>query len=600
MRIPRPITIGLVTIAALAAFGGSGGPREAGAAPVIQVRARTRVEIDRVFAATEGVAQVRGRLIDQLAGTGLTGLTVDLEIDGQEHLATTDGRGEFRASFEVGPGDHALRARFLGDEEYQASEIDYRFELGRETPLITIGQADEVEAGAPLVLTVVVTVAGEPAVLPLFVAIGPAGGALVEVARESTDVGGVAKLRVAPADLGPPGDKRVRVSFKGSEVLNPASAEQRLRIMSTTRLVEVVAPVGVVPYEGTMTLAGRLVDEGGRGIPGQTVIVRGGDERAAGVLTDREGGFTARLKSSRFAAGPLTLQLEYPSTTPWRRGSKTPPITITIAEPRPVPIGYTLGAFAITALGVVGFGLGRTRPWRHLIAKWQARRRAPGGNDPSAKAPDAAAGAKTGLVLGRPSLIATLKRPADHGLTGTVRDAITAAPLAGAEVALIHGTDPPHTLLTDDAGHFEIDGLAAASWQVVVHHLGYVAERFTLTVPHRGEFRDTRIDLLPVREAVFQHYRRTIWSLLPGPEVWGVWTPREILDHVRRRRPERALAALTDFVEECYFSARVPDEDAVFGAQTLAQAVRAEQGLAPGGDGPAASPRPVDPSAPSH
>jgi hypothetical protein len=59
---------------------------------------------------------------------------------------------------------------------------------------------------------------------------------------------------------------------------------------------------------------------------------------------------------------------------------------------------------------------------------------------------------------------------------------------------------------------------------------------------------------------MFAAYRRVAEPLLPAPAVWGLLTPRQIVDAVRARRPAPALAALTDYIEEKYFSARVPDE----------------------------------------
>jgi hypothetical protein len=97
-----------------------------------------------------------------------------------------------------------------------------------------------------------------------------------------------------------------------------------------------------------------------------------------------------------------------------------------------------------------------------------------------------------------------------------------------------------------------------------------------VTVPHRGELRGVRIDLLPVREKVFAIYRGVAQPLLPRPELWGVWTPREIFDHVRRKRRAGALGALTDFVEETYFSPRTPEEAIIPSAEASARAARQE------------------------
>ena len=75
--------------------------------------------------------------------------------------------------------------------------------------------------------------------------------------------------------------------------------------------------------------------------------------------------------------------------------------------------------------------------------------------------------------------------------------------------------------------------------------------------------RGVRVALVPARERVFQLYRRAAEPVLPEGRLWGIWSPRQIVDHVRAKRPSPALADLTDFVEEVYFSARVAEETVI-------------------------------------
>jgi hypothetical protein len=62
---------------------------------------------------------------------------------------------------------------------------------------------------------------------------------------------------------------------------------------------------------------------------------------------------------------------------------------------------------------------------------------------------------------------------------------------------------------------------------------------------------------------VFQLYRRAAEPVLPEAKLWGIWSPRMIVDHVRSKRPSPALADLTDFVEEVYFSSRLAAETVI-------------------------------------
>jgi hypothetical protein len=132
-------------------------------------------------------------------------------------------------------------------------------------------------------------------------------------------------------------------------------------------------------------------------------------------------------------------------------------------------------------------------------------------------------------------------------------------PVADAEVELRLG-DLRRAVTTGADGGFALEGLALGEWSAQVTAPGHVTETFVVSIPHRGELRGVRVDLVPVRERVFQLYRRAAEPLLPEPRLWGVWSPRQIVDHVRRKRPTPALAELTDFVEEIYFSARVAEE----------------------------------------
>jgi hypothetical protein len=179
-----------------------------------------------------------------------------------------------------------------------------------------------------------------------------------------------------------------------------------------------------------------------------------------------------------------------------------------------------------------------------------------------------------GIVVARPGLVSTLRRPSDDGFTGAVRDTVRGRPVPGAVVRLrLHHVDREATTGAD--GTFAFEGLATGDWVAEVLAPGHITEKFVVSIPHRGELRGVRVDLVPVRERVFQLYRRAAEPILPEPRLWGVWSPRQIVDHVRARRPSPALAELTDFVEEIYFSSRLASEGVLPGAaEHVERAVR--------------------------
>jgi hypothetical protein len=161
--------------------------------------------------------------------------------------------------------------------------------------------------------------------------------------------------------------------------------------------------------------------------------------------------------------------------------------------------------------------------------------------------------------VAKPGFIPTLRRPHDDVFSGVVRDTVRGRPLADATVRLAFG-DQQLEVKTAADGSFQLDALATGEWRAEVAAAGHVTEGFAVTIPHRGELRGVRVDLVPVRERVFQLYRRAAEPVLPESRLWGIWTPRQIVDHVRSKRPSPALADLTDFVEEIYFSPRTAAE----------------------------------------
>jgi hypothetical protein len=226
-------------------------------------------------------------------------------------------------------------------------------------------------------------------------------------------------------------------------------------------------------------------------------------------------------------------------------------VIVRVSAPQPVPVSYTIVAFVATALAAGGFFTARAKPWQRF------RREAPPAEVPSTQAEhDQIDG---GLVVAKPGIVSTLRRPSDDGFAGVVRDTVRGRPIEGAVVRLLLG-DAEREVRTSPYGNFVVERLATGDWQAEVAAPAHVTEKFVVSIPHRGELRGVRVDLVPVRERVFQLYRRAAEPILPEPRLWGVWSPRQIVDHVRSKRPSPALADLTDMVEEIYFSARIPSE----------------------------------------
>jgi hypothetical protein len=554
------------------------------AAPEVMVKGRTRIAIDSVRRTGEGV-RVTGKLVEASTGAGIEGGDVTLRILGQVLTVTTEAAGRFEAEFQLGEGVYEVEAHFEGDPSLDSSEMSgYRFDVGKESLELSVRTPLEVDvsAGAAVggmeVIVDARTDSGGVRV-PVRLELGDASARqLVDVGKVETTFDGQGRTTIAVTELGEPGDKRLRARFVGDDAFNPAESETTFRVSTSTRIADLAAPSSPVKHEAKLAFRGRLLD--GRGLPvarGAMALVSAG-RRVADALTEEDGTFTLRVKAAELGPGAVTLTVEHISAVSWRKGSRSVPTTLTILEPQPVPVAYTISAFALAFAALVGFVLARTRPWRPLLLGWRRRRRRPElGQAAEAGGRVADAPPASGLVLAKPGIISTLRRPADHGFSGRVRDVVRGVPVAGAQVVIwLHSSDAA-VLVSDEAGRFEVEPLPAGTWRVEVACFGFVTERFEVSIPHRGELRGVRVDLVPVRERVFHIYRDVALGLLPQPALWGVWTPREIFDHVRSRRPAGALGALTDFVEETYFSPRVPDESILPDASARARAAMVER-----------------------
>jgi hypothetical protein len=195
--------------------------------------------------------------------------------------------------------------------------------------------------------------------------------------------------------------------------------------------------------------------------------------------------------------------------------------------------------------------MARARPWHRL------RRPAPPADAPANAGQDDPL--QGGLVVAKPGLVSTLRRANDDGFSGAVRDTVRGRPVTDA-VVWLRLADAEREVRTGPEGNFTFEALAMGEWLAQVAAPGHITETFVVSIPHRGELRGVRVDLVPVRERVFQLYRRAAEPVLPEPRLWGVWSPRQIVDHVRSKRPTPALAELTSFVEEVYFSSRLAEE----------------------------------------
>lgn len=519
------------------------------AAPALEIKAQTQLTLERVRLKADGVVEVRGALVDRLTGDGIADQTVTVRIgsddETRQDTAITRPDGKFTATvYGAPPGSQQIVLSFDGG-----------YLLDRADPYITTTdparaqvalavRAEEAPGGANIIVSA--TVDDRPAELPIELTHGAPGAGLAPLTTTRTGT----PYLLTRAKAGGPGTHRIRAAYAGDATRQPATAEATFDLTSATKTTMEVSSTSLA-YEDELVATGKVTDEEGRPVPRAAVTLLTGDRRLAQGATSADGTYRFEVEAEILGQGQFGVRVRTDPGSPAARPSDSPPAIIKIAAPQPVPVSYTIAAFIATALAAGGFFTARAKPWQRF------RRPAPPAEAPANLGDQNQADG--GLVLNRPGLVSTLRRPHDDGFSGVVRDTVRGRPVPDAVVRLAY-YDTEREIPTQPDGSFAFEKLAVGEWRAEVAAPGHITERFAVTIPHRGELRGVRVDLVPVRERVFQLYRRAAEPILPEPRLWGIWSPRQIVDHVRTKRPTPALAELTDFVEEIYFSARVASE----------------------------------------
>jgi hypothetical protein len=567
------------------------------APPQVEIRAQTRVIIDSVRLVGDDLAEIRGELLDALTGDGIDRQQVAIRIGTAAANATTDTEGKFRARMSVEPGPQPVDLEFAGNKLLGSSQLSQITDPARAQVSLAF---DFEEARGGVNVRVRATADDQPVRLPIALSAGaPADDKLIALG----DVRSGAPFLLTRQAAGGPGVRKVRAVFAGDDTRQAATAEKTVEL-SAASTTTMAASATRLAYEDDLEITGKVTDEDNHSLGRAAVTLASGDRRLAQGATAEDGSYKFKIEGEILGQGQWGIQVQADPGRPSIKPSRSAPAVIQVAAPQPVPVSYTIAAFLATACAAGGFFTARARPWRRL------RRSAQPGDAP-AQTPRAEQ-IEGGLVAAKPGLVSTLRRPSDDGFAGAVRDTVRGRPIADAVVRLQfqHGRDPgrpipraalppappgdpagspaasslrstgpapggadpsdaprgrplsiaPREAHSGPDGNFAFEALAAGEWIAEVCAPGHVTEKFVISIPHRGELRGVRIDLVPVRERVFQLYRRAAEPVLPEPRLWGIWSPRQIVDHVRSRRPTPALAELTSFVEEIYFSPRLAGE----------------------------------------
>jgi hypothetical protein len=536
------------------------------AAPQVEIKAQTSLTLGSVRLLGDGQILVTGQLLDKLTGEGIDGQTVIIMIGGQQKFAATDPDGKFRVLSAGEPGTQKIELVFRGSHSLDKAEpVALVTDPSRAQVALTIRSE-----GTPhgIAITIAGTIDDQPVVLPIDVSLGtPQDTELKPFKQINTNQ----PLLLTRKDAGGPGPRRVRASYAGDDTRQPAVAEATVEL-ATASMTAMSVKSSALAFEDDLKVSGKVTDEDGKPLARAAVTLTAGDRRLAQGATAADGTYKFEVEAEILGKGQFGVWVQSDPGSPFIRPSKSEPAIITVAAPQPVPVSYTIAAFLATALAAGGFFIARNKPWNRF-----RRAVAPADTPENEQATDAVDG---GLVVAKPGIVSTLRRPYDDTFSGSVRDTVRGRPITDGIVRLVLGSEEREQR-TEADGSFTVERLAAGEWRAEVSAPGHVTEKFVVTIPHRGELRGVRVDLVPVRERVFQLYRRAAEPVLPEPKLWGIWSPRQIVDHVRTKKSSPALADLTDFVEEVYFSPRIAAETILPGAsERVDRAVRERMRMA--------------------
>ena len=518
------------------------------AGPTVEIRAQTQLSLSGVRKLDNGSVQVLGKLHDKLTGDGIGGQRVTVTIGGQEVSGTTAPDGTF--DVEMLPdsdGPVQVTMAFTGAQRLEkATPLMVTTDPAKTQIEISIAKLGDDPAGAKLVVTAL----GDDArqlQIPVELEVGSVNDDKLRPLR-SVETG--TEVVVSRKDVGGAGMYRLRASFPGDDTKQGAVATVTLELGSNTTTTMNLS-TRALAFEDDLVVSGRVVDDDDRPVGHAAVTLVSGDRRLAQGATTDKGVFRFQVEGEIIGSGQFGIQVQADPGKPFIKSSRSNPEIVRVAAPAPVPVSWTIAAFLATVIAAGGFFAARNKPWLRL------RRPVPPAEVPSEEGEvEQQVG---GMVVAKPGIVSTLRRPHDDGFSGVVRDTVRGRPVESAVVILVLG-DQERSIRTQPDGSFQIDKLASGEWRAEVAAPGHVTERFSVTIPHRGELRGVRIDLVPVRERVFQLYRRAAEPVLPESRLWGIWSPRQIVDHVRSKRPSPAMSELTDFVEEIYFSPRLAAE----------------------------------------
>lgn len=561
----------------------------------------------------------------------------------RSEVLQTDESGQALVQLEgLVPGSYRALAAYEGDDLRDPASEQLVIDLGREPAQLDLDAPPSLDRGEKLRVRVTLTSRGTALQGPVKLRIGPAPERSLRL-QLGLGVEELSLREVPGAHKGMA--LKIEARFPGDTVTAAASASREVWITSQARVSLELPPLpgnAELPQGGSLIVTGQVTDDDGP-LAGEPVDLEAGEREPppavvpgeppppppgaeAGLsrrvlgsgITDESGRYRVVIKRLALHTGPAFLSAQVWPRRRYILPARSPEQPITVLPPEPVSPLYYLVPLGVTALGVLGSLLMR-RLLPRLRELWQALRarkrddEADGAALLDAAPPAAAAweASESGVKLSAkhrlPAL--TLRRTVDTTVDGHVLDAafgtpvataqITAEPLAAEPGAAGSERKPANRLGTAASdGRFALIQLPTGRYRVRVTAPGYLPEEFIAMVPHRGDLRGVRVLLGPLRVRILAEWRRVALHLLGAESHVQTRTPRELLGdldrleaeaatHVRSPAGRERLHALTQLVEEAYYSPRLPTHGRLEDARLLAEELLQGRSGTPPGDPPA-------------
>lgn len=532
-------------------------PRRLDASPKILVKGHAALKLGGIEH-REGKLWVRGELLDQSLKQGLgnepVAITVEFGNRRQRRTVRTQGHGRFTASFRLPRGIYTIGLAYAGNSTYAATHrnrraIDIRKEQVELQLRPKLGALNASHPEQSFLIAARSDGKRQPLKLSLYL-----NNTLLSsyVAEASGDT----EIKISTKRLGRPGPLTLVLRFAGDAIRNSSAIRLEALLVSPTHLA-IDARETQIEVGETVSLTGTLRDGLGP-IKGASVDIEVMGQYVASAGTDVRGNYQLQIGTSLYPPGPLDIVAHYQPDVSWRSEATTRALEVNLTPHRPISARLFLLPGGITVSVLLGLLMIRHRERLQLLLS----RLKPQGR-PDQRPAERQTGGKS-VHLGKNTLRGWINHRFDF--RGTVRDQVTGAPLADAEIWLT-GNTPLNRTGTE--GQFSVGELESGEHRVTVVRQGYLSERFTITIPHRGAYHNVDIALLPVRVRLLQLYRDAVETQLPRNDLWLLLTPRELALRVGLFAGESPLEPLCELLEDTYWGHRPAEEREIPKAEAM-------------------------------